>query len=352
MKKKKKIVPPPFPASPNDHMERALFHSEIYLNEVDSVVDSLGPDGARENLKDILSKFGESSLKCAAFQKHDYFKKLHELYSKSEWSHLSVPDRVVFFKRWFVAISDDYIKAFTMLKHLAPELTGWVYLLDTIKADRKKFEEYFKRPFNGIMTKMRQDCNNKTWNDFSIESRFFYVLSKQVFGLHVDEIGRDMDLNNAFRTFTKDFQFSVPSAPAFVLDEPVSKEELLRLRGQVGVVPVFINVKYPFNEVLAKVREIFKHEQNSYFERNPDRALYIKEDITGRKVTNRFVEWERYLKIYMLKAQGTKTADLMKRFYDEHRGDDPERQLRRDIEKAARLSANAIAGNFPGQYSK
>lgn len=327
------------------NLKRAQFHEEIYLNDVDSVVEHFTIDKARKELSEILAKGSNISV-----NRKDYYVKLYELFKEAKWEHLNLSDKVHFFKNWFTAVSDKYITAFHVFKLLKPTFTGYAYYLHTFQHDEKKFTDYFGVTKKEIDSKLKARCNKVFWDDLSKELQFFYVLSLKVFDIHLDETGRNNDLQLVFKeNLRKGDSYTITTKPAWIPSKFPSEKELLKLRHQVGVIPIFINVKYEENTILSKVKELIKYEQECFFSQCPEKkGIYIKRDLTGRKDTHQFDEWARYLEVFMLREQGKLLKQIADDFYDKN--SDQIRQVSRDQKKAQNLSNNAIQGNFPGKY--
>jgi hypothetical protein len=339
----------------NANIRRAIFHSEIYHDDVDRIVEAYSDQKTRETLLNILSQ--------PEFQRVDdqtYFGALSQLHSIAAWQHLVPADKVRFFKNWYVAISEEYIKAFSYFRRLHPNFNGLAYYLDAAMHDEKKFTDYFGIKSDDLIAKLRAACGNLFWKDIPETDRYLYVLCRRVFGMHIDKAGMERDLRLSFRKQLVDrldnvSAFSLETVPAWISTDSMNAETLMKLRRQVGVVPIFINVKYEVIDILESIKALIKKEQDLFFSQCLGRkSIYMKKDTLGRKDTYPFDEWARYLEIYILKQQGNKTDAVMQRFYPNFKisGADPYRQLRRDIQKAKKLSHNAITGIFPGKYSK
>src|SRR4030067_1450579 len=276
------------------NIRSATFHSEIYHNQMDWAVENLGVEGARKELSDFLS---HKEARLLLVDRKKYFDDLVELFNKTEWNHLLLADKARFFRNWYVAISDEYIKAFTIFRHISPDFTGLAYYLDAVLHDKKKFEDYFGVKSKHLITRIKAHCNNIFWEDLPEEWRYFYVLCLHVFGIHVDQTGRNRDLKYSFRKELLDEMdavsaYSIETMPAWIGTTSMKADDLAKLRSQVGVVPIFVNLKYQEDDIANSIETLIKQEREKFFLRCPQqKTIYKKEDIKGRRDTYPFEEW-------------------------------------------------------------
>ncbi len=326
---------------------RARFHSRIFLNDIEREIEQIG---IRESREILLSSLREQTVTLPA----DYFEVLYNLFQKTEWKHLTAADKVFFFRNWFVVISDEYAKAFTAFKETYPDFNGAAYHLETVLHDRAHVEKSFGVSADNIIEKLKAECNSVFWNALSEDNQLLYLLVFHVLGVHLDETGRWKDLH---RSFDKDLlgkdAYSIETARAWKPSILPSSEEVSRLESQVGVIPIFVNLKYLVRDIEAEVRKIIKPAQEQYFAACPERkTMFIKEDSGGRADTYPFDEWRRYLEVYLLRRKGTILKDIPDKLkgniYVNARA--LESQVSRDERYAKNLSYNALSGNFPGKY--
>ena len=271
-----------------------------------------------------------------------YFKDLFHLYvsdkntpwraGTNRWRHLPNHERVFFFRRWFVAIADEYIKAWHKHKAIADEFEAdkfsalSILVLSLPVTKRYRYEALMTFPI--LETKgEREEGSPFVDNDPEKLWASFRPIWQPSFK-EVIQIEKKRDV------LSKELK-EIAYAPA------LPEYSALNL--------FYISVKYDIDEVFRILRPILEKKQDEYDSHFPQaRQNYIKKDSKGRKDTYQFDEWDRYLRIYMLKGQGNSLSAIGKRFYRNNLN--PEVQVSRDKSKAENLSKNAIHHDFPGKY--
>lgn len=273
--------------------------------------------------KELLRIFCEEikDVVYTADEKKAYFEYLYKLFEETEIDHLPSWEKVEFFWRWFIVISEEYLKAYIKYKLLKKQYGSLEIMEKKAIPFFRTVSELFK------FTPAERSMNFYLKRDFSKD---FMDRKKQFFGspytvtpiLPVEKIDFKAKIN---------------------LDTyPPEQREALRM--------LLVNVQYPDKVILNEIKEIINKEQEIYYSIYASKKpLFIKKTSNGRYDTYSFVNWIRYLKVYMLKQQGKKNSELLKQFYNRYL-EDPKSQLLRDNRKAKKLSKNAVAGNFPGKY--
>ncbi len=254
-------------------------------------------------------------------EKKAHFKWLYNLFGQINSKEFDPWERTSFFGKWFTVISNEYMKAF-MKYNLS-------------------LKQYFSQKKTGKFTVPALG-----------EANIISFLTNLVLRLPVDDLIEDT---------VKCGQHSIfPPAKVFTIEE--IKRELFNLNrfkrlylnhGYASLRFQRINIQYPTEIILEKMRIIIEQEKQKYFSYFPEREPLVRKktakgirDVTANSY--RFDEWERYLKVYMLKQQGVTSKTIGDQFYSKNQ--DPLRQVKRDNQKAKILSNNAVAGNFPGKY--
>jgi hypothetical protein len=115
-----------------------------------------------------------------------------------------------------------------------------------------------------------------------------------------------------------------------------------------------VDVRHNFQkEILPGLKEMIAAEQDLYFRKHQnEESLFRKLMRDGRTDAYPFDDWERYLKVYMLKKGGETSKQIEELFYPENYRmlTSSTRQVFKDAQHAHKLSQNAIKGNFPGKY--
>jgi hypothetical protein len=294
---------------------------------------------------------------------------LYDLFESTKWRHLPVWEKVLFFRQWFVAISDDYFKAFEIYKDLRSK---------KVSRGLEKIGLYQdEMPF--FFTLVDFDHDEFTWLFYNAKAMDFFTAAYYVFRLHINRYHRDMWLHEMWkkknlelrRKNLRDFSPATPFPPVWKTNErevtgirrdfPDVDAFCFPIGGGTYNIPsdepnleqlglFFVNLNFPKETLLRQLEKRIENEREKYFGKYPDkRQLFEKRDRTGRLTDYPFDEWERYLKIFMLKQQGMTITGLVKQFYRRHLAD-PRSQVQRDQRKARKLSRNAIQRNFPGKY--
>ena len=287
-------------------------------------------------------------FKKALFKKDDqknYFKKLFELYVQTEWRHLQPWDKKEFFRLWFIAVSEEYMLAFMT------------------------FEEMFKQFVEDEQQGKIGKHKDISWPADDDRADSFYNIARDVLELDIEEPQRSIWLSSQWQdnSSREDSEYmTIPSSPPAKLTNLKEIEDYKKIvyaknRGKEdsesyiifdsprfgGERLLFINVQYPPKVVLHEIKKIVEEERTKYSTAYPRYAShFIKKMKNGRGDTYPFDEWERYLKMYMLKQMKIKLKEIAKHFYSE-RNQAPLRQVSRDCEEAEKLSRSAVAKKFP-----
>ena len=276
-------------------------------------------------------------------KKKAYFKELYALFKKAKWRRLPLVDKVGFFRNWFIAISDEYIKAYAQWEVLNE------YNQSKIRESREasKKERSRDRYVEGLQLTYEM---NRAENAL-----------KGKFGMPCDKDGRQTFLkdiwtrNKASKKDTHPFSYSpalqFPPIWETSPEEATSIKELLEpfksiLKDDnfpvIGALKLcYINVQYPDEVIIENLSKIVKSARKTYSRQFP-KGLQIKNQ-------NPFEAWEQYLTIYMLNRSGISQRELAEQVYSERQAD-PIRQIARAVAKAKKLSQNALTTNFPDKY--
>jgi len=283
------------------------------------------------------------SITLTGDKKKAYFKELYTLFKKARWKKLPLLDKVGFFRNWFIAISDEYIKAYAQLEVLKE------YNQSKIRESREasKKERSRDRYVEGLQLTYEM---NRAENAL-----------KGKFGMPCDKDGRQTFLkdiwtrNKASKKDTHQFFYSpalqfppiwetsheeVTSIKEFL--EPfksISKDDNFPVIGALKL--CYINVQYPDEVIIEKLSEIVRSAKKKYSRKFP-KGLQKKNQMP-------FEEWERYLKMYIRHRSGITQEELAEEYYSPKQKD-PKRQIARDILNAKKLSQNALTTNFPDKY--
>lgn len=200
-------------------------------------------------------------------------------------------------------------------------------------------------PINDLM-----DIENE-YDYFDKKGKIFYIVATDYL---LQFISKDF-INYFFKTLIPDAINRASLGQSFIVQrtKPIEIDLISDLEKYKYIDPMrfySIDIKYPLKVIWNELKKLIKDDQQEWFTKRPEvKPHFIKETKDGRLDTYPFDEWERYLKVYMLKQQGKTTNELAKQFYSEYH-QDPKRQLLRDYDKSKKLSQNALNGNFPGKY--
>jgi len=304
--------------------------------------------------KELLSYFKKAigDVKYSTDEKRVYFEELYNLSIQAQWKHLPPWERVKFFRRWFIAISEEYTK-------------GYI-----------KFEAIKKQHFSQKRTINPSELvTEHPWLNDNEEAYRLCVSASAVFDLSLGKLLRDGSLvlywlYPLYYDKSSRFPLSFPMPPVLhtsIEDALEGKRELEkwekcgRTKKMMEAIKCFlIDVKYPAKVILEEIAKEVKEQQAQYFSKYPkDKSQFVKETVDGRTDTYPFDEWERYLKVYMLKQQGKSRTELAREFFPasrqiakaiDSRMMNFKRQISTYSQKAKKLSKNAVTGNFPGKY--
>jgi hypothetical protein len=282
-------------------------------------------------------------VKYTIDEKRTYFEELYKLFIQIEWQQLYPWDRFRFLRQCFVFVSDEFLKA-----NLKYELL------------RKQIVHVPVSPINDLDVETENDLldmeDDYIWyvessDYFDKKGKRFYTIAIDYF----DEFISKEYINYLFKKLIPDSIKDASLGQSFIAQRTTPKEldfisELEKYKYIDPMRFYSIDIKYPLKVIWNELKKLIKDDQQKWFTKRPEgKPHYIKETKDGRHDTYPFDEWERYLKVYMLKQQGKTTNELAKQFYSKYH-QDPKRQLLRDYNKAKKLSQNALNGNFPGKY--
>lgn len=291
-----------------------------------------GKKGKKESssLEEIRKLFYKEieDVKYTIDEKRTYYEELYKLFIQIEWRQLYPWHRFDFLRQCFVFVSDEYLKA-----NLKYELL------------KKQFVHVPIPPINDLM-----DIENE-YDYFDKKGKRFYTVATDYFG---EFISKEF-INYFFKKQIPDTIKDASLGQSFIVQrtKPIEINLISDLEKYKYIDPMrfySIDIKYPLKVIWNELKKLIKDDQQEWFTKRPEvKPHFIKETKDGRLDTYPFDEWERYLKVYMLKQQGKTTNELAKQFYSEYH-QDPKRQLLRDYDKSKKLSQNALNGNFPGKY--
>lgn len=285
------------------------------------------------NREDHLKSLRQATNKFSYDKKINkaYFTYLCDIYSGIDWRNFKPWVKFKFFRRWFVAMSDEYKGAY--LKHESLILKQY--------PDRENVDGIINYAPSGMYI-YGQDSPTK-------ETGVINSLIKNLFNLPLGS-GRNFFLR------TSDEMFEDKPVKKLSTEDVPQELEILKRFEKVAKKEsdsqkfLLINVKYPSKLILEKIKVMINEEQKEYYLKYPElEKIYMKRTKDNKETTYPFDEWERYLKVYISKQRGIKTRELAEQYYSEMHVD-PKRQILRDNQNAKKLSQNAVAGDFPGKY--
>ncbi len=313
----------------------------------------------KETLKSVMNSIKDIDI--ADLEIKAYHNELYNLFRQTKWNHLNPWEKFKFFKLWFIAISEEYMKAYIAYEklHRRYEIkAAYEQAIHNRKIDKKD------SPL------LKALGSSVEWIRFDDDASQFYFHSFKAFGFPVDIAWRSEYLKEKWsKKGLKRYEqlgFSNPKivwqttpekvAKLYNVAEPYLNEVVSELKTSTfefdersPVRLFYVNVQYPKDEILKKLKKIVEERQKIYFSKHPGKkAIFVKQDIDGRKDTYPFEAWARYLKIYMLKQQKIINREIGKQFFP--RDNYPIRRVNTDKAKAENLSKNALSDNFPGEY--
>lgn len=259
-------------------------------------------------------------------EKRAYYEELYSIFNEVSWRTLPFWGKTIFFGRWFYVISDYYMREYKIYELMEREIP-----------DEKIFKLFNMRDKNTYgnnkKEKLIDSFNCIGFIPLPKEERDFFLKGTNI--LENEEIVSTPSIQDV-----KEIEHALNRIKNGEYSRP--DIEPLKL--------LYINVRYPIKQILTEVENIIKHEQKNYYSKFPEiEPSFIKKTKDGRNDSYPFDEWERYLKIYMLKKLGKTNRELAEQFYHT-KNENTVRQVLRDNQKAKTLSKNAVEENFPGKY--
>jgi len=277
------------------------------------------------------------------------------------WKALPDNDKVVMFFHLFLLINEEFQKKF------GKELATWVSIYSDLHEGNSINHPWMPYKHGVYINKKCTDCtkNGKHKCKMNVSQADLYdTLIRIPKGEHVT-----FDNKQLFRMYKKSVRHPYEETTIYLGSQDISTtsesqhfaikdfstylESIYNGSTPRDLYPQ-VKIFYSKEKLMKDFEDFIDEQQTLYFKNHPEDKIieygHFEKKSDNRKKNYPFYEWERYLKLHILKNMGKKPAELAKQFFNTYNVS-TNRQVNTYNKKAINLSRNAMKGDFPGKYS-